>query len=252
MSSKHLTMNLTRNINRFLLINLFLLLSLIVSVLAFTGYENRELLVLILLSGASLIGVNYMTGKIMKRKMEKIIQNSLEKIETQLYYDELTQVYNRKTGIIRLNEEIARAKRTGAPLVVAILDIDNFKNINDTYGHLVGDRALNHVATQIKQALRACDIVMRYGGEEFVVILPNTDEISGFVALERVRERISKKPVKVGNQTIKLTVSIGLREIAHDEDAMTAIEKADLALYQAKRSGKNRVEVFLNYAGKLN
>lgn len=252
MSSKHLTMNLTRNINRFLLVNIFLLSFLFVSFLAFTGYENRELLLILFLSGIIFIGLNLITGRIMKRKMEKMIRNSLEKIETQLYYDELTQVYNRKTGINRLNEEIARARRTGNPLVVAILDIDNFKKINDTYGHLVGDRALMHVVNQIKQSLRTFDVVMRYGGEEFVIILPNTDEINGVVALERVRERISKKPLKVGNQLIKLTVSIGLKEITLDEEAMTAIERADMALYQAKRNGKNRVEVFLNYASNVN
>lgn len=252
MSTKHLTMHLAKNINKFLSMNVLILISSLITILIITGYEKMEVVFSICAAGLIAIGINFFTGRIMKQRIERMIKNSLEKIETQLYFDELTQVYNRKTGIKRLNEEIARSKRTGSPTVIAVVDIDNFKDINDTYGHLVGDKALSRLANQIKQSVRACDVVVRYGGEEFLIILPNTDEINALLALERVREQIARKPLLVGGNRIQLTVSIGLKEISFDEDAHTAINKADIALYQAKKNGKNRVEVYLNFAKNLN
>lgn len=116
----------------------------------------------------------------------------------------------------------------------------------------MGDRVLNHVTIQIKNSLRGCDVVARYGGEEFLIILSETDEIHAISALERVRGQIAKKAIKVGNERLYVTVSIGLIEIAPNEDPIASIEKADLALYQAKRNGKNKVELFFKYSKNIN
>jgi len=183
--------------------------------------------------------------------MEKIIHYSFEKVETQLYFDELTSVYNRTTGINRLMEEMARSKRHKQHLSVAMLDIDNFKSINDNYGHLAGDRVLNHIALQIKNLLRASDVVSRYGGEEFLIILPETDEIKAFMALERVRENIARRPVKIGNGKLNITVSIGITEVDINDSSTDAIQRADLALLKAKRDGKNRIEIAPKYINTM-
>jgi len=220
--------------------------------LYFSEYKQKEVLAGILLAGLGLIISNFTIAKTLKRKMEKIIKHSLDQVENQLYFDELTSVYNRKTGMNRLNEEIARAGRIGKPTCVAILDIDNFKTINDTYGHLVGDRVLRHVALQIKNSLRTCDIVARYGGEEFLIILPDTDEINAIMALDRVKMNIAKKPIRVGREYLNITVSIGVTEISNNEHPLSSIDKADKALYKAKKNGKNKIEVFLNYAHNKN
>jgi diguanylate cyclase len=220
--------------------------------LYFSEYKQKEVLAGILLAGLGLIISNFTIAKTLKRKMEKIIKHSLDQVENQLYFDELTSVYNRKTGMNRLNEEIARAGRIGKPTCVAILDIDNFKTINDTYGHLVGDRVLRHVALQIKNSLRTCDIVARYGGEEFLIILPDTDEINAIIALDRVKMNIAKKPIRVGREYLNITVSIGVTEISNNEHPLSSIDKADKALYKAKKNGKNKIEVFLNYAHNKN
>jgi diguanylate cyclase (GGDEF)-like protein len=220
--------------------------------LYFSEYKQKEVLAGILLAGLGLIISNFTIAKTLKRKMEKIIKHSLDQVENQLYFDELTSVYNRKTGMNRLNEEIARAGRIGKPTCVAILDIDNFKTINDTYGHLVGDRVLRHVALQIKNSLRTCDIVARYGGEEFLIILPDTDEINAIMALDRVKMNIAKKPIRVGREYLNITVSIGVTEISNNEHTLSSIDKADKALYKAKKNGKNKIEVFLNYAHNKN
>lgn len=244
MSTRNLAISLAKNINRYVILYFSLIMFLSFIFVLLTLLESKNLFFVVIVATVAFIGLGLAVGKAMKRRLEILIQNSLEKIETQLYFDELTGLYNRKTGFERLNEEILRARRTGNPLVVALVDIDDFKRINDTYGHPIGDRALNHVATQLKQALRAYDIVARYGGEEFLVILPNTDEINGYLALDRARTVISKRPVKIGSKSLSITVSIGLWEISGIENPLEAIERADRALYQAKRGGKNRVEVY--------
>jgi len=252
MNIRQISINLSKNMNRFIVLNILMLIATWAIFLYFNKYEQKEVLAGILLAGLGLIISNFTIAKTLKRKMEKIIKHSLDQVETQLYFDELTSVYNRKAGMNRLNEEIARARRSGKPICVAILDIDNFKIINDTYGHLVGDRVLRHVALQIKNSLRTCDIVARYGGEEFLIILPDTDEINAIMALDRVKMNVAKKPIRVGREYLYITVSIGVKEISYNEHPLSSIDKADKALYQAKKNGKNKIEVFLNYAHNKN
>jgi len=252
MNIRQISINLSKNMNRFIFLNILMLIATWTIFLYFSEYKQKEVLAGILLAGLGLIISNFTIAKKLKRKMEKIIKHSLDQVENQLYFDELTSVYNRKTGMNRLNEEIARAGRIGKPTCVAILDIDNFKTINDTYGHLVGDRVLRHVALQIKNSLRTCDIVARYGGEEFLIILPDTDEINAIMALDRVKMNIAKKPIRVGREYLNITVSIGVTEISNNEHPLSSIDKADKALYKAKKNGKNKIEVFLNYAHNKN
>ncbi|MCS7164018.1 MAG: GGDEF domain-containing protein [Thermodesulfovibrio sp.] len=247
MNPKTLIISITKNINKFLLLNIGILILILSMVFVMENQDKKEFILTIFLTVIISLSANLLSVKIMKRKMEKMITYSFQKVEAQLYFDELTSVYNRTTGINRLIEEMARAKRNKNHLSVAMLDVDNFKSINDKYGHLAGDRVLNHIALQIKNSLRANDIVSRYGGEEFLIILPDTDEIKAFMALERVRENIAKRPVKIGNEKLYVTVSIGITEIDISDSLTEAIQKADMALLQAKRTGKNRIEIAQKY-----
>ncbi|WP_353684586.1 GGDEF domain-containing protein [Thermodesulfovibrio sp. 3907-1M] len=243
MNPRVMVMSITKDINKFFALNIAAFMIILSFIFVFGTYDRKEFILLTSLSGIITLAVNLLIAKIMRRKMEKIIHTSLEKFENQLYFDELTSVYNRTAGMNRLMEEMARAKRHSQHLSIAMLDIDNFKSINDTYGHLAGDKVLNHIALQIKNFLRTGDVVSRYGGEEFLIILPETDEIKAFMAMERVRENIAKKAVKIGNEKIFITVSIGIAEIETNDTLTEAIQRADMALLQAKRTGKNRIEL---------
>lgn len=242
MNSKTVVINLTKNINKFAGLNVLILIILFFIVLL-GNYDKKDFTIV----GVCLLGMNLLVAWIMKRKIEKIVQHSFEKMKTRVFFDELTSVYNRTAGINRLEQEIARSKRHRLNLSIAMLDIDNFKSINDKYGHLTGDKVLIHIALEIKNSLRAVDVVARYGGEEFLMILPEADEIKAFIALNRVRENIEKNPVEIGDKKLYVTVSIGVTELDKDETLTEVIYKADMALYQAKRAGKNRIELAPKY-----
>ena len=153
--------------------------------------------------------------------------------------DALTGVANRRSFDQQLDREFSRAERRGTPLAVALLDVDHFKKLNDTYGHQTGDVALQRVAAAVSSAVRAEDLVARYGGEEFVVIMPSTDSTDGQVVAERVRaaiEALLEEP--------RVTVSVGVADYpVHASEAKAVVAAADAALYAAKRSGRNRVAV---------
>jgi diguanylate cyclase (GGDEF)-like protein len=158
-------------------------------------------------------------------------------------FDELTRVYNRRYVLSRLTQELLRARRYGSPLCVLLLDLDHFKHVNDTYGHIVGDEVLATVASILRHTIRATDIPGRYGGEEFCIVLTETDLEGGGGVAERLRRRIAAEEFPAANDRVfRVTCSIGVAQFGtHTEDVMTFLDCADRALYQAKTSGRNRV-----------
>lgn len=165
------------------------------------------------------------------------------KLGQQNVTDALTGVPNRRAYDQKLTEEFSRAKRTGAPLSLLLIDIDNFKEYNDNFGHPAGDTALQSVARVLMSSLRPYDFLARYGGEEFVIILPSTDLTDAIVVAERVRNLVagSEFPHR------KFTISIGVARLDVDAGARALVQAADNGLYRAKAAGRNKVVV-----GKLN
>jgi diguanylate cyclase (GGDEF)-like protein len=161
--------------------------------------------------------------------------------------DSLTKIPNRRKIMMELEKESLRSKRYKRPLSVAMIDIDDFKIINDSYGHDVGDLALLKIVEVLKKSLRSTDIVGRYGGEEFLVVMPETNLEGALKAAEKIRKNIETFPLIIkDNVKIPLTVSIGIANTQlYGSDPLTLLKAADIALYKAKKSGKNRVE-FLN------
>ncbi len=157
--------------------------------------------------------------------------------------DPLTGVYNRRFGMSRLHEEFDRAVRMNAPLGVLMMDIDHFKQVNDTYGHLVGDRLLVSITGIARTVLRDGDVLIRYGGEEFLAVLPAASTEDLKLVGERLRRAIEDSSVTDGSQSIRVTVSLGgsayPNQSVEKEDVL--VQLADDALYQAKESGRNRL-----------
>ncbi len=157
--------------------------------------------------------------------------------------DPLTGCYNRRFGRDRLHEELHRARRAEGLLAIVMFDIDHFKAVNDTYGHLVGDRVLVGVARAARQRLREGDVLVRYGGEEFLAILPGASAADAAGLCERIRRAVEDCAVRSGDQVVRCTVSLGHADLlsAGDVDADAVVALADAALYEAKRAGRNRV-----------
>jgi len=165
-----------------------------------------------------------------------------QKVQELAITDGLTGAFSRRYWIERFQEELSRSKKFQYNLSFLMIDIDHFKNFNDCYGHLVGDAILKSTAETIKENLRQIDLIGRYGGEEFSVILTETNKEKAKLAAERIREAIEKKPIKVYDENLKITISIGISTFPDDaKDTINLIEIADRALYQAKENGRNRV-----------
>jgi diguanylate cyclase (GGDEF)-like protein len=180
-----------------------------------------------------------LVGRIGRRIEEN--ERTLQDLATR---DGLTKLYNHSMFYSILNNEILRAKRFGHALSVLMLDIDHFKQINDAHGHVVGDRILERLARAIQQSARSLDSVCRYGGEEFCIILPETDAAAALRAAERLRTEVEQIDFDLGGgQTTNVTISVGGASLS--EQASSSIKltkKADAALYAAKEKGRNRVE----------
>jgi len=162
------------------------------------------------------------------------------------YYDPLTGLPNRRFFFEHASLIFEEAKRYEKPLSLLIMDIDHFKKINDTYGHDVGDLVLKAFAGVLRGIVRQSDICARFGGEEFVVLLPNTDLEGAKVLAERIRTAVAKNPVEHGSIVIVFTVSIGISQYRKGmQNIEKLIKEADTALYRAKEGGRNRVEVFI-------
>lgn len=167
-----------------------------------------------------------------------------EKLELQATTDYLTELYNRRYFTSRLEEEVSRVKRNqNTTTALIIFDLDKFKQINDTLGHLMGDFVLKEFADILKRNLRKTDIAGRVGGEEFAMILPNTNLKNAAILANRIREEVSNQTTKIDGVNINYTVSVGLTALLYDDiNSDTAFARADNALYVAKANGRNRVE----------
>ncbi|MCM8791779.1 MAG: GGDEF domain-containing protein [Candidatus Omnitrophica bacterium] len=164
--------------------------------------------------------------------------------------DSLTGLFNRRYFLERLKEEWERTKKLKLKFSFLMIDVDNFKSYNDQFGHLVGDYILKEVASTIKDNSRHIDLVGRYGGEEFCVLLPQTDIEGACFAAERIRKNMEIKEIKAYDEKLKVTLSIGISQFPHDgKSYMEIIEKADLALYIAKAKGKNQLCIYKEMRG---
>ncbi|MFA6014024.1 MAG: diguanylate cyclase [Gallionellaceae bacterium] len=169
------------------------------------------------------------------------LEQELEQVSDLVHEDQLTGVLNRRGMDETFQRELHRADRSKAPMCVALLDIDNFKKLNDTLGHQAGDQALMHLAHVIKESLRPADTVARYGGEEFVIILPDTPLHEGVEAVERLQRELTKRYFLNNNDRILVTFSAGVALRNEEEDQEDLVGRADKAMYIAKKTGKNRV-----------
>jgi len=158
--------------------------------------------------------------------------------------DDLTGLWNRRHFLDTLNRECRRTARTGAGLALVMADIDHFKAINDTHGHPFGDRVLQEVARRLQHEARSVDLAVRYGGEEFMVLMPETDADQAATAGERLRRRVTDRPVSDGRRAVCLTVSIGVAALANDLDPTGLLRHVDEALYAAKQAGRNGTRVW--------
>jgi two-component system cell cycle response regulator len=173
--------------------------------------------------------------------MQKL-QESEQRYQEMSITDGLTKIFNSRQFYNTLRTEIERSKRYDHPLTVLMLDIDDFKKYNDTYGHLEGDKVLTRFAEIIQECLRKSDSAYRYGGEEFAVILPVTTGEQGVNAAERVRTMLRNEVfVPVSGGSMQVTVSIGVAQHLKDEDMMVFLRRADQNLYVAKAAGKDQV-----------
>jgi diguanylate cyclase (GGDEF)-like protein len=160
--------------------------------------------------------------------------------------DGLTRLKNKRYGLIRLEEAVYAAKRYKSGLGLVMCDIDHFKRVNDTHGHPAGDAVLKEIARRIASCVRKADIAVRYGGEEFMLILPETDANLLAAIGEKIRHAVSATPVDPGTDGVPLplTISVGVAAFHADSDSgESLIARADAALYRAKEGGRNRVEL---------
>ena len=169
------------------------------------------------------------------------LEQELASVSERMHEDHLTALPNRR-GLARAFEsESARSERRDEPLSLAVLDIDNFKNINDTLGHQTGDLALVHLARVVRQALRPSDVIARYGGEEFVILLGDTTAADAVNVMMRVQRELTKRFFMHNNERVLITFSAGVAQRSAGESQDDLVERADRALYRAKEAGKNRV-----------
>jgi two-component system cell cycle response regulator len=178
-----------------------------------------------------------------KRYADRLRDNVQQSIEMAIT-DGLTGLYNRRYMETHLGSLVEQAASRGKPLTILVLDIDYFKAINDTHGHDAGDDVLREFATRIRKSIRGIDLACRLGGEEFVIVMPETDMAVAAIVAERLRRRIASEPFGIaqGAKAIDVTISIGIATLdTADDNASTILKRADQALYRAKRDGRNRV-----------
>ena len=169
------------------------------------------------------------------------LESELEQVSELVHEDQLTGVLNRRGLDDAYQREVARADRASKPLCVSLLDVDNFKRLNDTLGHKAGDDALQHLVRVVKRTMRPSDVLARYGGEEFLLLLPETGLDESIAVMVRLQRKLTEAFFLHNNERVLITFSAGVAERGRGEPPYATIDRADKALYQAKRAGKNRV-----------
>ena len=189
----------------------------------------------------------------MTQKINRQLENEIErriKLETVLKElaatDPLTGLYNRREYDLLFKHEIERAKRMNTPLSVGIIDLDHFKKINDTYGHSAGDEVLKQTAVLFRENLRSMDIIGRWGGEEFIILLPGIAIDQANLTGNRLLQALESTNIDAGTVSIKITATIGLTQLLRDDNMDKVIRRADDALYKGKEAGRNRVEIMMS------
>jgi len=212
---------------------------------------NQQILLSNRVNGVTAIAIGFFLSFILWQynytniTQKKLIEIQQKHLEQLAYYDPLTGLPNRRFLEELVKREYALMRRHGHETVIIILDIDNFKNINDTYGHPVGDNVLKQLADLLRNNVRESDTVSRFGGEEFIILMPKTSLEGGYVFAERLRKIIMDEIFTAGALTLRITASFGVSSL-RDINSKTLEDYyflADKALYLAKKSGKNRVEV---------
>jgi len=174
------------------------------------------------------------------------LEETTEKLRELSNHDGLTQLFNRRYVEETLEKEFSRVRRYNSKLSVILADIDFFKKVNDVHGHLAGDEVLRIVSRRLASGLRSTDILGRYGGEEFLVVLPETDSQGAQVLAERLREIVQAEPVETEGEFLTINISLGITELRDNTAAYAQlIAEADIALYQSKKNGRNCSTLFL-------
>lgn len=184
------------------------------------------------------------------KKKNKQLQQAISNVEKLATTDYLTGVYNRRYVIDRIKQEIIRSKRTKRIFSFVICDIDNFKTINDTYGHAYGDLLLIEIAKYLNDSCREIDVLARWGGDEFLFILPETEIVGATVFSERLRKSITDRVFEYGHNEINISLTFGVAEYDEKDGPNESIKNADNALLSGKGSGRNKVVTFNEITGK--
>ncbi|PKM95907.1 MAG: diguanylate cyclase response regulator [Firmicutes bacterium HGW-Firmicutes-1] len=179
----------------------------------------------------------------LKEKNEELIALN-EQLEEYAIKDTLTKLYNRRMILAKFDEEMSRCKRNSEIFSIILLDIDHFKDINDNYGHNFGDEVLKVFANLLTSSKRLQDLVARWGGEEFLIILPSTDKKGAIIVAERIRQQISGHEYQASNGMIHITATFGVAEFNKEDSAEKIIKKADFALYYGKNNGRNQINAY--------
>jgi len=172
------------------------------------------------------------------------LEQSRKEIRALANTDDLTQIFNRRHFFELAKRELERSRRNGHALAIILFDIDDFKNINDSYGHLAGDFILKESCQACKAIVRPYDVFARFGGEEFIFLLPDTDTARAKAVADRLRLLVSEHVVSIDENSVRITISVGIAVFDPKKDTLDdVISRADNALYRAKKMGKNRLEV---------
>ncbi|MCK5539371.1 MAG: GGDEF domain-containing protein [Deltaproteobacteria bacterium] len=174
-------------------------------------------------------------------KKVEVLKKQMEKVKQEIIIDPLTRTYNRRAYDEKINQEMMGYQRYGRPTALAIIDIDHFKLVNDTYGHRTGDGVLRVLSEVMKKEIREIDVLARYGGEEFALILPHTPYQKALDVAERIRQKVEDSRFTYKGKPFSVTISIGVGTLKENDTLDSYVERVDQALYRAKNGGRNRV-----------